>query len=81
MGNGNCEWTLVWTGLKFGCLLKKKIMSKPLRHDISKLLEKEGWFVEEKKNFFSDLLHTFSKIVDRYNFCSVNIRIIKLLKK
>lgn len=52
MGNGNYEWTLVWTGLKFGCLLKKKtIMSKPLRHDISKLLEKEGWFVEEKKTF------------------------------
>lgn len=41
------DWVEIWMSVK----KKKTIMSKPLRHDISKLLEKEGWFVEEKKKF------------------------------
>jgi len=36
------DWVEIWMSVK------KPIMSKPLRHDISKL-EKEGWFVGKKK--------------------------------
>lgn len=70
------DWVEIWMSVK------KTIMSKSLRHDISKL-EKEGWFIGKKKkrSFLPNLLHTFSKIMNRYNFCLVNIRIIKLPKK